>query len=468
VTTEAAGGAEVELRNGAVRYLHTEGRFENRAADPALASLGSGPLLQQNVQLFGVADNTTRADEVRMSAVPSAALALTGLWRNKERANLFNGSSLDVDTAGGGANWRIGPGLSLVTSYFASDFDNGARALNPESLSRSRKTARAELRYTGLRGTTVSAGYKLEDVDRDTEHALLPSNSKAKTWSANALTRLRSGLSLNVRYHQTATDVRLNFDPANPPDEIVDADGVVAAFPARWISPPSDERSLSAVASYNFTSRLLGNLLYSKLDRDFDVGVNLLNPVTDLPVSIARRDSDDSKTFGGELYYGAGKRTRITAGAYKQEGNADSDVRYGAVGPDGIFTLPDTTLEFPPIESLATFGYDARILRLDVSHWLTPRLRLFGRYGRTASDGRIIANHLGDYFDQNPANVENVALTLNPFDITLQDRWIGVGYLVDPFTEVALSFQRRDWSNDSDSTQNGAFKLWRMGVRKKF
>ena len=120
---------------------------------------------------------------------------------------------------------------------------------------------------------------------------------------------------------------------------------------------------------------------------------------------------------------------------------------------------------WPAIASTATFNYDAKIWRLDASHWLTPRLRLFGRYGRTRSDGHVIANDLADFLDGNP-DLNGAALLLKPFDITFEDRWLGVSYLVDPFTEVALSFQSRRWDNARDFTQNGSYDLWRIGVRK--
>ena len=471
VTTEASGGAEVDFGKGSARYLHTEGRFENRAPETIVDAFGLPSLQTTNVPLFGLSDFKSRADEIRLAAVPNSRLAVDGLWRSRSRHNMFNGFTLDVDTAGGGAAFRLAKDVSLVASYFASDFDNGTRAYNPESISRDRKTARGEVRYTGLKHTLLSAGYKHEKVDRETEHALVPSGSTAKTWSANAITNLPNGVGLNIRYRKTTTDIDLNFDPLVPSEEIVDADGVVAAFPSRWIGPPTDEKLFSAVATYNLTPDILGSLLYSKIDRSHDVSLSLFNPVTLEAAGISRSSGDDIKTLGAEAYYSRGKRTRMVAGIYQQEGNGTSNVRYGTVGPDGIVTLVPpyvpvgTSLDFPSIESLANFDYSATILRFDASHWLTPRLRVFGRYARTHSGGRALANDLGDYVDQNP-DLNGLALILNPFDITLQDKWIGLGYLVDPYTEIALSFQQREWDNKSDRTQDGSYDLWRLGVRK--
>jgi DmsE family decaheme c-type cytochrome len=471
VTTEASGGAEIDLNKAAVRYLHTEGRFENRAPETIVETFGLPSLATTNVPLFGLSDYKSRADEVRLTAMPTSRLAVDGLWRSRSRHNLFNGFTLDIDSAGGGAAWQLAKDVSLIASYLSSDFDNGTRVYNPESISRERKTARGEVRYTGVKYTLLSAGYKHEKVDRDTEHAPVPASSTAKTWSANAITNLPSGLGLNVRYRKTTTDIDLNFNPLAPPEEVIDADGVVAAFPSRWIAPPNDEKLFSAVATYNVRQDLLASLLYSKIDRSYDVDVSLFNPVTLEAVGIARNSGDDIKTLGAEAYYTRGKRTRVVAGIYKQEGSGNSDVRYGTVGPAGIVTLippyvpVGTSLDFPAIESLATFDYNANILRLEASHWLTPRLRLFGRYARTRSDGQVVAHDLGDYVDQNP-DLNGLALILNPFDITLQDKWIGVGYLVDPDTEIALSFQRRDWENKADRTQDGSYDLWRLGVRK--
>jgi len=459
ITTEASGGAELQFNRGALRYMHTEGRFENRAAETVFSSFGFGPLAQANVPLFGVADNRTHTDEVRLAALPGAAIALNGLWRNKKRADLYNGTQLDIGSAGGGANWRIAPGLSLVTSYFSNDFDNGARNLNPEAISRDRKTARAEVRYTALKGTTLSAGYKREAVNRDTEHSVVPSKSTANSWQLAAISNLPSGLTLNLRYRKTTTDVDLNNELLI--EELVDpTTGAVAdVFQSRFVSPPSDEAMLSLVAGYNVTPQLMINALYSKLDQDYDMGIHFINPVTAEPVDVSRFSNNNMKTAGGEVYYDVGRRTKVTAGFYSQQGSGLTDAQFGTE------PLTWAGFDWPPIPSTATFSYDAKIWRLDASHWLTPRLRLFGRYGRTRSDGSVIANDLGDFLDGNP-DLNGVALLLRPFDITLEDKWLGVSYLVDPFTEVALSFESRRWDNAQDFTQNGSYDLWRIGVRK--
>jgi len=453
VTTLATGGAEVGLGKGAVRYLHTEGQFENRVPQGYYNFAGLSSVYNGTAPLFSVSDTRTRIDEVTATAAPSDALALNGQWRKRERANLYNGTTLNIDSTGGGASWRLTPDLRLVASFYSSDFDNGAQALNDESLSRKRDTTRAELRYGGLPWTTLSAGFKREDVDRTTVHEAVPANSKTDTWSASARTNLPSGLSVNVRYRKATTDLGPNFDPASPPD---------IAYPSRWIAPPTDDKMLSAVATYSLTPELMGSLMYSKLDRSFTVSEPLLG--------VLRDSGDESKTTGGELFYTAGRRTKLTGGYYQQQGDVTSDVTYGVddftlLPPEGPGT--EEGIVFPLIDSLATFSYDAKLWRLNASHWLTPRLRLFGRYDRTRSDGRIIANNLGDYIDQDP-DLDGLALTLNPFGITVRDQWIGVGYLVDPYTELALSFQKREWENGNDATQDGSYDLWRLGVRKQF
>jgi len=91
-------------------------------------------------------------------------------------------------------------------------------------------------------------------------------------------------------------------------------------------------------------------------------------------------------------------------------------------------------------------------------------LRIFGRYALTHSNGEVIANDIGDYLDQNP-DLNGINLLFNPFDIRVTDQWLGVSYLLDPFTELALSWEKRAWINRSDATQDGHYDLWRIGVR---
>ncbi|UCH33895.1 MAG: DmsE family decaheme c-type cytochrome [Armatimonadota bacterium] len=446
VTTEASAGVEIASDAAAVRYMHTEGRFKNRAPELAYDfDEARGSVYSGLAPLFGMSETETSADEVRLMLVPGSAVALSGLWSNKERDNLFNGYGLEVQTTGGGAGWRIAPDLKLTASFFNYEFDNGVS----DGISRDRDTSNLVLRYTALPYSTLSVGFRRDDVDRSSHHDFVPRNSETTALSANLVTRHPSGASLNIRYRDASTDVEGNYDPAAAP----------AHFPARWITEPDDEELLSAVASYGLTSRLLGTLLYSKLDRAWTVNEPLL--------SVLRSDNDEITTKGAELYYSIDGRTRLTAGIYDQEGSMRSDVTYGA----DIYTLEDDLgnpiADFDFIDSHAAFDYNAQTVRLDASHWLTPRLRLFGRFNRTQSDGATVASNLGDYLDQDP-DLDGVALTLNPFDITTKDKWFGVGYLVDPYTELVLSFQQREWVNEDNASQDGSYDLWRIGVRKKF
>jgi len=451
VTTNASGGVEVELNKAAVRYMHEEDRFENRAPEGFFNFTGRPPAMFNGLApLFGVADTKSNSDEVRLSAVPSERLALTGLYASKRRRDLYANNRLKIASAGGGLSYRFRPDLDLVASFFSNDFDNTARLINEDAMTRDRQTTRAELRYTGLPWTTISGGYRRESVARDTAHELLPRKSDSNTWSANGITNFPNGATLNVRYHKTNTSTRLNFDPNEPGLDL-------GPFPARWIAPPTNESFLSAVATYGFARDLMGTLLYSKLDQSFAVDVSELG--------VARRSDNSIRTLGAETLYSVGRRTKVSAGVYQQRGHARADDTYGV--DDFVLApplSPDGNITFPPINSSVFSDYDALIFKLDASHWVTRRVRLFGRYALTHSNGQVIANDLGDYTDQNP-DLNGLNVLLNPFDIRLTDQWFGVGYLLDPFTEIALSYEKRAWINRSDSTQDGHYDLWRIGVR---
>jgi DmsE family decaheme c-type cytochrome len=450
VTTNVSGGAELEFKRGAVRYMHGEDRFENRAPEGFFNFTGVSTMFNGLAPLFGVADTKTNSDEVRLSAVPNDRLALTGLYAAKRRRDLYANSRLKIASAGGGVSYRFRPDLDLVASFYSHDFDNTARLINEDAMDRDRQTIRTELRYTGLPWTTIAAGYRRESVARDTAHELLPRKSDANIWSANAITNFPNGATLNVRYRRTTTGLRLNFDPSEP-----DLD--LGSFPARWIAPPTHESFLSAVASYGFARDLMGTLLYSKLDQSFDVEVSEL--------SVARHSDNSIRTLGAEAGYNVGRRTKVSAGVYQQRGKANADVTYG--GENFVLApplSPEGSITFPPINSTALSNYDALIFKVDGAHWLTRRLRIFGRYALTHSNGEVIANDIGDYLDQNP-DLNGINLLFNPFDIRVTDQWLGVSYLLDPFTELALSWEKRAWINRSDATQDGHYDLWRIGVR---
>jgi len=220
---------------------------------------------------------------------------------------------------------------------------------------------------------------------------------------------------------------------------------------SRLIGSPNDGRLLSGVLSYSLRNNLLLSGLYTKRDDSYEVSVPTLG--------VFRTAEVETKTRGAQLVHTEG-RGQLSAGYYRQDGDTRSNVTYGIED----FPVP---VPFPPIESQAAFHYRATIQTLDGSLWATSRLRLFGRYARTATNGKETLYDLGDYLDLNP-DLNGVAMILNPFDIRVLDRWVGVGYLVDRDTEVVLSHQRRSWSDQASISHDGAYGLWRAGLRRQF
>jgi hypothetical protein len=227
---------------------------------------------------------------------------------------------------------------------------------------------------------------------------------------------------------------------------------------SRLIGLPDDGRLFSGVLSYTLRSNLLFSGLYSKRDDSYEVS---------LPSrATARAAEQKTRTKGLQLAHTQG-RGQLSAGYYLQDGDTWSEVTYGIADFAVLSPLPPAPGSFPPIDSRAAFHYRASIQTLDGSLWATSRLRLFARYARTATDGKETLYDLGDYLDRNP-DLDGVAIILNPFDIRVLDRWVGVGYLVDRDTEVVLSHQRRSWSDQASISHDGAYGLWRAGLRRQF
>ena len=57
---------------------------------------------------------------------------------------------------------------------------------------------------------------------------------------------------------------------------------------------------------------------------------------------------------------------------------------------------------------------------------------------------------------------------LNPYDVEIRDWWLGAGYQYNPRTEMVLSYQRRSWTDDDNSSHDGSYGVWRFGVRRAF
>jgi len=328
------------------------------------------------------------------------------------------------------------------------------RSLDVENVingvSRDRDTSRINVRYTGLTGNTLALGYTKEKVDREgVGDAHVPLASDSDIWRASLVSRFSPRTRLQVHYRAIDTDTEGFFDPAAPPDH----------FPSRLLGLPQDGRRLSSVLSYSLSERTTLSGMYSMHDNTYEVSVPALG--------VAREAEEDSRTTGAQLVHNVSKRARVSAAYYRQSGETRSNTTYG----NGDYTMepPDVPVDtvFPPIDGLSSFDYDASVGTVDASYWATSRLRLFGRHSRTESDGRQIAYDIGDYLDQDP-DLDGVAMTFNPFDIEIVDRWIGVSYLLNSKTEVALSHQGRSWDNAADATQDGSYDTWRLGLRRQF
>ncbi len=446
-TTVTEGGVEIGFSSGAVRYLRQERKFSNRAPEAYNDFPGSHSVFSGSAPLFGVANTKTSGDDLRGAVRLGERLSAAALWRSKERDNRLGNGEIDIRSGGGGVAWRGSQDLTVSASFVGRSLDV-ERVIN--GVSRDRDTSRVNLRYTGLPGSTLTFGYTKEKVDREgTGDAHVPLASDSDIWRASLVSRVAPRARLQVGYRATDTDTEGFFDPAAPPDH----------FPSRLLGLPQDERNLSSVLSYSLSDRMTLSGMHSRRDSTYEVSVPALG--------VAREAEEDSRTTGAQLVHNVSRRARVSAGYYRQSGETRANSTYGT----GDYTMepPDVPVDtvFPPIEGISNFEYDASVGTVDAFYWATSRLRLFGRYLRSETDGEEVLYEIGDYLDQDP-DLDGVAMIFNPFDIEIVDRWIGVSYLLNSSTEVALSHQRRSWDNPADATQDGSYDTWRLGLRKEF
>ncbi len=447
ITTITQAGFEVDLPTSAIRYLRENRSFDNRAPEGFNDFPGVSRVFSGSAPLFGVASTSSSINDLRGAAQLGDRISAAALWRTDERDNQFGGGQLDVRSTGGGLNWALSKDLDVGVSFIGRSLDVSKIEAG---VSRDRDTTRVDLRYTGLPGSTLSVGYAKEKVDRvPIEHELIPLRSDSDVWRATLISRVTPKTRLQVNYRATDTEVEDFFDLASPPEH----------FPSRLIGFPNDGKVFSGVLSHSLSNRTLVSAMYSKRDDTYDVSVPEL--------AVARSEEQETRTTGLQFVHNPGRRARVSASYYRQEGSTRSDVTYGTDDYTLEPPVVPADVVFPPIDAVAAFDYDAKIGLVDASVWATSRLRLFGRYAQTKSEGRQTAFDIGDYLDQNP-DLNGVDVEFHPFDIDIVDRWIGVGYLLNSHTEVVLSHQRRSWDNASDPTQDGDYGIWRLGVRAEF
>jgi DmsE family decaheme c-type cytochrome len=442
VTTITTEGVQVDFPKASVRYLAGQEQFSNRADDGFFQFSGSfASIFNGLAPLFGVANTHTNTNDLRVSGALGKRTSAAALYRTKDRNDLLGGGKIDIRSLGGGLNHALSRTLRLQASHFQRDLD--VNNSTEEGVSRGRDTTRVDLRWTGLPHTVWSLGYQKEIVDRHAEREV-PPKSDSSIWSTALHYQPASRLSLRVRYRKTTTDNK----------DILDLETLGTS--SRLIGLPNDGKLLSAVLGYTFNPNTLLTAMYSNRDDKFSVAG---------PTSF-RADEQKARTEGAQLTHSR-KRGQVGVGYYRQTGDTGANTTYGTDAFTLSPPLSAAPIDFPPINSSDAFHYRATILTTDGSWWLTSRVRLFGRYNRTKTNGQETLFDLGDYIDNNP-DLNGVNLVLNPFDVTATDSWFGAGYLMNRETEFVMSHQRGSWTDSANPTHDGTYTVWRVGVRKQF
>jgi DmsE family decaheme c-type cytochrome len=441
ITTITQEGVQVDFPKASLRYLRGQEEFSNRAPEQEFNFKGRSSVFNGAAPLFGVASTRATTNDLRGSAALGKRTSVAGLWRTRDRRNLLSDGKMDVRSLGGGVSYALSSDLRLQASHFQRDLD--LSAFTEEGVSRSRDTTRADLRYSGMPNAVWSLGFAKEQVKRETEREV-PLKTDSDIWTAAVTAQPASRLTLQLRYRGTNTDQR-DFELMENLDTS-----------SRLVGLPTRGRLLNGVLSYELNRNTLLSALYTRKHDTYDV---------EAPSGL-RKSEEKIRTEGAQVVHSE-KRSRTTAGYYRQTGDTGANVIYGT----DTFTLAPplaaTPTEFPPIHTTDAFHYRATIEMVDSSVWATSRLRIFGRYARTKTDGREMLFNLGDYIDNNP-DLNGVALVLNPFDVEIRDRWLGAGYMLTPDTEVVLSHQRASWADAANRTHDGSYSTWRVGFKTRF
>jgi len=438
ITSDLDLGADLTLGRSSLSYNHKARKFENRAPEQSYFFNGLSSIYNGLAPLFGVAETESNYDELRFQTPAGQSLYINGLYRKGDRKNRFSDLNLGVESAGGSATYFLKDNLQLTAGHFASTLNTEAP---DEGVDRKLRASRADLNYSGIPKLDLGVGFRREEVDRSSEHELAPRSSDSDIWSASADWRPGARFNMRAQYRTIDTSHKRNEELTSLPDFL----------PARYIGNPTDAQRWQVLANYLPSNRVTLTGLVSSTKDKWRVS----------EFGESRSSDQDIDTAGLSVSYLPTKRARLTAGFYRQQGETESDVTYGAED----FTLGVNV--FPPIDSTAEYDYDASFLMLRGDYSVNPRWRLFGSFHQTQTDGKVLARDLGDYIDQNP-NLEGTNLILNPFDITVLDWWLGAGYRVNNRNEVTLSHQFRKWDNDDKSLQNGDLRVWRLGWQHLF
>ena len=437
VTTITSEGVQVDFPKTSLRFLRGQEEFSNRAPEEFYNFAGRSSVFSGLAPLYGVASTRATTNDLRVASELNRRASISALYRTRDRNDRLGGAKSDVRSLGGGVNYALSPALRMQASHFQRNLDVSTDT--EEGISRGRDTSRVDLSFTGLPNAVWSLGYARENVTRESQREVAP-KSDSSIWSTALQYRPMSRTNLQVRYRTTNTDHK-----------------GIAGFESlpttsRLLGLPNNGKLLSAVLGYNLAPNTLLSAMYTNRHDKFDVE--------------ARAASQKTRTEGAQLSHSRA-RGRLSAGYYRQTGDTGANVIYG----NGTYVLapPLTGVagDYPPIESTDAFHYRSTISTADGSWWLTSRARLFGRYSRTRADGRQNLYGLGDYIDNNP-DLNGVTVILNPFDVTINDLWLGAGYMIDKETEIVASHQRATWTDSANVTHDGDYTVWRVGVRKQF
>lgn len=427
--------------------------------------LGENSALNYNIQNTEFSDATTFAttgvlDNIRIPDVKATSSVIKANSRINDRL-YFTGASIHRNRrslsavvpsgytgAGGHMNSRIrSDATSMSLSFAATDtlsltgkwrkyeLDNlvppliatgGTTAAN-HAVSREQESLGLDASYTGIKYASFRLGLERRDTDRESTHEseFIRSSTESNIW--------RLGVRYNPNQKLSVSGKLENWDTDNP----------------GYFGQATDSKRTNLNATYLIQDNFAVYGDFSCVDDE-----NREVRVEDIPL----QGTDATEAEERELAAGQGYRNKFTTtdfGAwYAVNPKVMIDANFARVKTDADATwiigfqasyLPHLAPDFAP------YNAESNQLSLGISYSVNPKLKTYGRYLHSDSEGQSLFSEIVDG-----------PLEWVPVDVS-EKRWtIGLACEVSEKDRVLLDYSTGDWKDKIDSTNNGRYDLWRI------
>ncbi len=444
-TTQATLGGDLRLGQAAVvNYRYDDTKFGEGG------NLASGVALLNDMTRI---DSDTKSSTFKARATINKRLYFTGVQITRKRENTrasfveSNPAGMTINSVNAALTYLATDALTFTARYRTLDQSShvvpvisGGNVVN-NALSTKQRSSLFEATYSGIPRAFMKLGYERRDVSRSTQFT-------SEQWAGTEGSTKANIVTGSIRYYPT-TSLSLS---ANAQSYNADTAGFAGV--------PDQRNQVNANATYmlrdNFA--LFGDLS-SVNERNSLIRVGW----ADIPVAATNATEEElRKEAAGQGY--KNEMTTGTVGAwYAFNSRLVLDANYARISTDAVNLwilgvdpgyLPHTAPNMVPYKT------ENNQWSTGLTCYLTPKLRIYGRYILSKSDGGAQLNPT--------LYPPGVGPTWLPVDLRQHTYEVGFAHELSSRDRLLLDFSVSEYVDFLNSANTGTYSIWRVAWARTY